>query len=635
MYHTDQNGPALVVRATGRRIPLTETRTTIGRQAGNPVVLADSLISRQHAAIVYQAGAYAIQDLGSANGTYVNDRRVAGTQVLHDGDAIRIGNTTIDVRLAAGAGPTVLAASPGPDAMAYQPAGGPAYRPQAASTRSSRLPLVLGLLVGGLVVAAIAVGLFLAFGQDRDEAIVTVPSPAPGTPVSVSGPVPTDSPSSTIPAPATSSPTLSPPAAASPTDPPPAALSPTDPPPAAPSPTNPPPTANPPSGGSSRPAGPGPITGFETFGAWTRGDQPNGTFVQTSEQVHGGAYAGKLAYSFPGAGNDYVVFLQTYELGGRPNQIGAWVYGDGVGSYLNVWIQDAQGETWQFPLGQVQHTGWQQMVARLDPAAAWPAGRIDGPSNGAIDYPIDFRALVLDDVPDEYAGTGAIFVDDLRSDEAGQPAPAPSPTPEPTEQPPEAPAPAIQFWADDTTLEAGQSTLLHWHVENVQEIYLDDEPVTGPDGQREVQPAETTTYRLRVVHQAGEETLEVTLTVPTSTAGQYDLYVRRLDITGELVAGQELHIYIMIATDEAPPEGPTFPASHVRWRPDLDEPWVEVSCAADTYWYRCDVNVTYTYSEPGHYLFQVEADSRGEVAEMDETNNALQWPIDVSAPGQP
>jgi hypothetical protein len=140
---------------------------------------------------------------------------------------------------------------------------------------------------------------------------------------------------------------------------------------------------------------------------------------------------------------------------------------------------------------------------------------------------------------------------------------------------------------------------------------------------------------MRVVHEAGEETLEVTITVATSAGGQYNLYVRRLGIYGEEVAGQELNVYIMIATDDAPPQGPTFPASHVHWRPDVDQPWVEVSCAADTYWQRCDINLTYTYPQPGPYLFQVEADSRGEVPELDETNNALQWPIDVSAPDQP
>jgi hypothetical protein len=137
--------------------------------------------------------------------------------------------------------------------------------------------------------------------------------------------------------------------------------------------------------------------------------------------VHSGAYSGKLAYDFPSGGNDFVVFLQTFLLGGRPNQISAWVYGDGSKHYLNVWIKDAAGEIWQFPLGQAQHTGWQQMTARLDPTMAWPAGHIDGPSNGVVEYPIDFRAVVLDDIPDTFRGGGTIYLDDLRCDEVGAP----------------------------------------------------------------------------------------------------------------------------------------------------------------------------------------------------------------------
>ncbi len=191
-------------------------------------------------------------------------------------------------------------------------------------------------------------------------------------------------------------------------------------------------TPRPTPGGSTRPTAPGPITGFEQFGTWKRGDQPNGTFVQSAEQVHSGSYAGKLTYDFPSAGNDFVVFLQAYRLGGRPNQISAWVYGDGRKHYLNVWVRDAAGETWQFSLGQVKHTGWQQMVAWLDPAAPWPAGHIDGPSNGAIDYPIDFRGLTLDDVPDSFSGSGVLYIDDLYCAEAE--APLPGATPAPTGQ---------------------------------------------------------------------------------------------------------------------------------------------------------------------------------------------------------
>ncbi len=155
------------------------------------------------------------------------------------------------------------------------------------------------------------------------------------------------------------------------------------------------------------------ITGFETFGTWQRGVEPNGTLEQSSEQVHGGQYAAKLTYSFPGAGNDYVVFLQDHPLSGSPTHISAWVFGNGAGHFLNVWVRDAQGETWQAPFGQITHTGWQQMTALIQTGQPWPWDHIDGPSNGLVDYPITFRGLVLDDAPDSCVCTGVIYIDDI------------------------------------------------------------------------------------------------------------------------------------------------------------------------------------------------------------------------------
>ena len=75
------------------------------------------------------------------------------------------------------------------------------------------------------------------------------------------------------------------------------------------------------------------------------------------------------------------------------------------------------------------------------------------------------------------------------------------------------PSRVVRFWADRTSIPAGSSTVLHWHVENVRAIYLDGAAVTGPDGQRTVSPAVTTTYRLRVVFAGGEEVYEVTIRV--------------------------------------------------------------------------------------------------------------------------
>ncbi|HSJ57568.1 MAG TPA: flagellar filament outer layer protein FlaA, partial [Anaerolineae bacterium] len=277
---------------------------------------------------------------------------------------------------------------------------------------------------------------------------------------------------------------------------------------------------------------PGLIADFETFGTWKRGDEDNGTFAQSNVQVHQGAYAGRLDYHFDTQANDYVVFMQTRAISGQPKGITGWVYGDGSGYLLNAWIKDKGGQVWQVPLGAVRHTGWQEMAGAIDVNQPWPWTHISGPDNQVVDYPVSFVALVLDDVPDTSTRSGTIYVDDLR---AGDDAPAhpPSSTPRPAATTPVAPgptipppsvtpppgsaAPVIDFWADETTISQGASTTLRWHVENVREIYLDGASVTGPDGSKVVQPAQTTTFELRVVHAGGEERRQLTITV---TAGQ-------------------------------------------------------------------------------------------------------------------
>ena len=65
---------------------------TIGRE-GCEVVLPDPEVSRRHATIRDQGGQLAIEDLGSTNGTYVNDKKIESTDLV-DGDNIRLGRTT-------------------------------------------------------------------------------------------------------------------------------------------------------------------------------------------------------------------------------------------------------------------------------------------------------------------------------------------------------------------------------------------------------------------------------------------------------------------------------------------------------------------------------------------------------------
>ena len=79
----------------GRQFPLRAARNTIGRDASRcQVVLDDSTVSNEHAAIVFEHGRFVLYDLASTNGTYLNDQRIQ-RQMLYDGDEIRLGNKVL------------------------------------------------------------------------------------------------------------------------------------------------------------------------------------------------------------------------------------------------------------------------------------------------------------------------------------------------------------------------------------------------------------------------------------------------------------------------------------------------------------------------------------------------------------
>jgi hypothetical protein len=83
----------------GREIEATPD-AVIGRE-GTDVVVADPEVSRRHAVIRVHGDSVSIEDLGSTNGTYVNDGRIQGTVALSDGDTVRFGNTVWRLRVTA------------------------------------------------------------------------------------------------------------------------------------------------------------------------------------------------------------------------------------------------------------------------------------------------------------------------------------------------------------------------------------------------------------------------------------------------------------------------------------------------------------------------------------------------------
>lgn len=71
--------------------PLVGTSTAIGRDPSNQIVLQHATISRRHAKIIAEGGGFRLEDLGSANGSFVNDKSVGASVTLAHGDVIRFG----------------------------------------------------------------------------------------------------------------------------------------------------------------------------------------------------------------------------------------------------------------------------------------------------------------------------------------------------------------------------------------------------------------------------------------------------------------------------------------------------------------------------------------------------------------
>ncbi|TLM66685.1 MAG: DUF2662 domain-containing protein [Actinobacteria bacterium] len=101
---SDAGTPATVtVTGLDHDVVLAGGRVVVGRLAECGVVLADSNVSRRHAAFTERTGGWEVEDLGSTNGTFLNGRPLTGAELLRDGDVVQVGVTKL-VYNAPGAG---------------------------------------------------------------------------------------------------------------------------------------------------------------------------------------------------------------------------------------------------------------------------------------------------------------------------------------------------------------------------------------------------------------------------------------------------------------------------------------------------------------------------------------------------
>ncbi|HEX5751543.1 MAG TPA: ATPase, T2SS/T4P/T4SS family [Archangium sp.] len=79
------------------QIEFEKNEITIGRLAGNDIVLAKGNVSKYHSKIVEKDGKLIVVDMKSTNGTFVNGKKIAGPQVVKPADQIFIGDYIINV----------------------------------------------------------------------------------------------------------------------------------------------------------------------------------------------------------------------------------------------------------------------------------------------------------------------------------------------------------------------------------------------------------------------------------------------------------------------------------------------------------------------------------------------------------
>ena len=123
----------------------------IGRDASTTLSLQDEQMSRRHARVSAQGDLAIVEDLGSTNGTYVNEQPIEGPRALQAGDRIRVGLTVIELRTAQDVQrqpSAIRRVVPGPDVVTP-------FAPTAASRRKGSAATRMGATIIALLVVAL------------------------------------------------------------------------------------------------------------------------------------------------------------------------------------------------------------------------------------------------------------------------------------------------------------------------------------------------------------------------------------------------------------------------------------------------------------------------------------------------
>jgi pSer/pThr/pTyr-binding forkhead associated (FHA) protein len=158
----------------GRRVTVT-AEVEIGR-SGSGLVVDDVEVSRRHAAVGPAEDGLEVEDLGSTNGTWVNDVRIEGRRRLTPGDVLRIGTSTIRIESDAAApqstapvgthlpaSPSTSAATPALAAQIGVGAAAPRFAAPRSRRRAAATREPIAAILAVVVPVTVAIALILYF----------------------------------------------------------------------------------------------------------------------------------------------------------------------------------------------------------------------------------------------------------------------------------------------------------------------------------------------------------------------------------------------------------------------------------------------------------------------------------------
>ncbi|MBI2380382.1 MAG: FHA domain-containing protein [Gammaproteobacteria bacterium] len=135
----------------GKGFPVAKAETVFGRESDCDIAIPASGVSRRHARLLLTGAGLAVEDLGSTNGSFVNEERITGRRNLAHGDLLRIDDSRFRVN-------NLKAAKAAQQGAQQAPAPKPAEtRPRVAEVAASSVR--------------------------PSEAVTTVPPPKPGLPL--------------------------------------------------------------------------------------------------------------------------------------------------------------------------------------------------------------------------------------------------------------------------------------------------------------------------------------------------------------------------------------------------------------------------------------------------------------------